>query len=889
MARNRKSAIGNRESLEVPVEKLCWNCSLEHLKFDTTDDVGFPAGIVGQRRAVDALTMGLEIEAVGYNVFVSGRVGTGRTTTVRKLLAATGRRPRELDDKCYVNNFRDPDQPRLIRLPAGRGREFQREIDTFIDFLEKNVPALFESDTYQHRRQEIVDGFKDRGGARVREFEKKIATEGFALIQTAPFSRPELAPIVEKQPAKVDALPALVEEGKLTAQRAEEIKVKYQELASELAVIFKEIRDYEKAAREALIDLDQNIVRPVIEERLADIEEHFVPRAKRQSAKAKTQDKPGPAGAPGPKAEGEERSAVSEYLGEVQDAVLTQIDLFRQKPTADGQTPGPLAPPAGGVDLYLEFRVNVLVDNSDGDGDDAAAGAGRSRIGNRKSKMAARPPVIFETNPTYKNLFGSIDRVWDRSGQWRADFTKIKAGSVLRADHGFLVINALDALMEPGVWPALKRTLRNRQLEITGGDPYSALFGAVGLKPEPVAIDLKVIMIGDQEIYSLLAANDEDFKKVFKVRADFDWVMDLNHDAVHEYARVIKNLCDKEKLRPFDRSGVRGVVEYGVRLAGRQNKISTRFNVISEVLTEACHWAGKAGAKAVGYAHVQEAVNRRRDRVRLYEEKLQEAIRQGTVFIDVTGSKPGQVNGLAVYETGEYAFGLPTRITAKTGVGSAGIINIEREAQLSGPTHDKGVYILSGYLRQKYARRQPLILSASICFEQSYGGVDGDSASSTEVYALLSDLSGLPIRQDLAVTGSVNQQGEIQPIGGVNWKVEGFFEACRERGLTGTQGAIIPRSNLPDLMLRPEVIQAVEDGKFHVYAVGTIDEGIELLTGVPAGAPDAKGNYPDGTVNGRVMKRLTELVELYQDFKPDKNDKKKPAKKKPKPEKKVRR
>jgi predicted ATP-dependent protease len=346
-------------------------------------------------------------------------------------------------------------------------------------------------------------------------------------------------------------------------------------------------------------------------------------------------------------------------------------------------------------------------------------------------------------------------------------------------------------------------------------------------------------------------------------------------------------LCQKEKLRPFDRSGVRGVIEYGARLAGRQNKLSTRFNIISELLTEANHWAGKAKAKAVGYEHVQEAINRRRDRVRLTEVKLQEAIRQGTIFIDTRGAKAGQVNGLAVYDTGEYAFGLPTRITAKTGVGSAGIINIEREAQLSGPTHDKGMYILSGYLRQKFARRQPLVLSASICFEQSYGGVDGDSASSTEVYALLSDLSGLPIRQDLAVTGSVNQQGEVQPIGGVNWKIEGFFEACRARGLTGSQGVIIPRANLPDLILRPDVVRAVKDGKFHIYAVATIDEGIELLTGVPAGAPDAKGVYPDGTVSGKVMKRLAELIELHQEFKPDKPAEKEKEKKAAKPEKKL--
>lgn len=834
------------EALAVAPDKLVWSCPPEYLEFDTTDDLPETSGIIGQPRAVDALNMALEIESVGYNVFVSGPVGTGRTTTVKNLLETTRARPRELDDKCYVNNFRDPDQPRLLRLRAGHGHRFRRDMDELIDFLVKTIPMLFESDTYQQRRTALVDGFKERGGTRVREFEKRIIAEGFALVQTGPLSRPELAPIVEKQPASVDALPALVEDGKLTAERADEVKKRYQELSAELATIYKEVRDLEREAREALAQLDDSIVRPVVEERLADIEERCGrPKANHIPKESKAVPCP-------------DAAALHDYLTEVKDTILVRPDAFRQKPPAEGEAPLP-------IDPFLEFRVNVLVDNAD-------------------TKTA---PVIFETNPNYKNLFGSIERVWDRTGMWRTDFSKIKAGSVLRADRGFLVINALDALLEVGVWPTLKRTLRNRRLEITSGDPYSALFGASGMKPEPVAIDLKVIMIGDPQIYSLLASADEDFKKVFKVRADFDWVMDLCEAAVGEYTQVIKALCQKERLRPFDRSGVRGVVEYGARLAGRQNKLSTRFNIVSELLTEADHWAGKAKAKAVGYEHVQEAINRRRDRVRLSEVKLQEAIRQGTIFIDVRGSKPGQVNGLAVYDTGEYAFGLPARITAKTGVGSAGIINIEREAQLSGPTHDKGVYILSGYLRQKFARRQPLVLSASICFEQSYGGVDGDSASSTEVYALLSDLSGLPIRQDLAVTGSVNQQGEIQPIGGVNWKIEGFFEACRARGLTGTQGVIIPKANLPDLMLRPDVVQAVKDGKFHIYAVGTIDEGVELLTGVPSGAADANGAYPDDTVSGKVMKRLAELIELHQEFRPDKEVRKEKEKKAPKPEKKV--
>ncbi len=834
MKRRKISKTSGRTSLRYRLapSKLRWTCPLRCLKFKTTDDIkvseltraGSRCDTVGQRRAVDALALGLEIETTGYNIFVTGPVGTGRTATVKQMLERFKDQQQELGDKCYVNNFKDPDQPRLLRFPAGQGHRFRQEMGEFIEYLVENIPVQFESDSYQHSRTEIVDSFKEQGSARVREFEKKVAKEGFALVQTAPFMKPDLAPIIEKQPVKIEALPGLVEQGKLAEERSEEIKVKFRELSDELTAIFKGIRDFERKAREALLELDHNIVRPVLDERLGDIGERH----------------------------GDGK--VREYLGEVRDSILSNIDLFRQRPQEKQQE-------QAAADPFLEYRVNVLVDNSHTKG----------------------APVVFETNPNYKNLFGGIERVWDRSGQWRTDFTKIKAGSVLRADSGFLVLNALDVLIEPGVWPALKRTLRNRRLEITAHESLFPMFSASALKPERVAIDLKVVMIGDPYIYSLLAAYDEDFKKVFKVRADFDWVMDLNDDSIEQYCRVVKVLCEKEKLISFDRTGVQRVVEYGVRLAGRRQKLSTRFNVISDILKEASYWAGKANAKAVASGHVEQAIEKRRDRVRLYEEKLQEMIDQGTIFIDVTGKAKGQVNGLAVYDTGEYSFGKPTRITAKTGVGSAGIINIEREAQLSGPTHDKGIYILAGYLRNKYAQDQPLILSASVTFEQSYAGVDGDSASSTEVYALLSDLSGLGIRQDLAVTGSVNQNGQIQPIGGVNQKIEGFFYTCKAKGLTGTQGVLIPRANVDDVMLRSEVVEAVAKNRFHVYTVETIDQGIEILTGVKAGKLGKKGNYPSDSVNGQVKKRLSELAGIYKSFQAEKEGEEKEKAKKKRP------
>ncbi len=821
------------QALEVPPAKLHWACPDDCVDFRTTADIkprGAAGGlqIVGQRRAVDALALGMEIDVEGYNIFVTGPVGTGRTTTVAALLEEYRGRQRALDDKCYVNNFQDQDQPRLLRLKPGQGHRFQADMNELVDYLVTSIPAQFESEAYTRRRNEIVEMFKERGSAKAREFEKRVAAEGFALVQETPLAQPELAPIVEKQPAKVEALAALVEEGKLTAAQVDDIKARYRRLTEELTGVFREIKDQERAARAALAELDSGIVRPLLEERLADIaaRHHAVPPRRGGNHKDRLLARPGAA----------EGDRVAEYLAEVRESVLGHIDLFREKPKDET-----------GADPYLEYRVNVLVDNG------ATKGA----------------PVVFETNPNYKNLFGAVERTLDRSGQWRTDFTKVKAGSILRADRGFLVLNALDVLVEAGVWPALKRTLRNRRLEITAYDQLFAMVSTSALKPERVAIDLKVVMIGDPWVYAALSAYDEDFKKVFKVRADFDWEMKLDEEAVGQYCRVIKALAEKESLLPFERSGVRRVIEYGVRLAGRQNRLSTRFNVISDILKEASYWAGKAGAKLVKAEHVERAIEQRRERVRMSEEKYQERIDDGTVFIDTRGKVVGQVNGLAVFDSGEYSFGKPARITAKTGVGAAGIINIERESQLSGPTHDKGIYIIAGFLRSRFAQYRPIVMSASITFEQSYGGVDGDSASSTEIYALLSDLSGLGIRQDLAVTGSVNQHGQVQPIGGVNQKVEGFFATCKARGLTGRQGVLVPRANLPDLVLRPDVVAAAKKGKFHIYAVETIEQGIELLTGVPAGEPDKHGDFPKESVYGRVQDRLAELADIYHDFRAD--------------------
>jgi lon-related putative ATP-dependent protease len=529
---------------------------------------------------------------------------------------------------------------------------------------------------------------------------------------------------------------------------------------------------------------------------------------------------------------------IPEYLNDIEKNLISNIELFKGQKKEQREV-------VELIDPFLPFRANLLIDNSELKG----------------------APVVIETNPNYLNLFGSIEVATARYGILNTDFTKIKAGSFLKANGGFLVMNALDALIEPGVWTTLKRTLRNQTLEIQN---YAALFmiSTTRLKPQPIKCNVKVVMIGDAYTYNLLYYLDEDFKKIFKVKAEFDSEMKIDDSTIKDYITFIRKISEDDKLQPFDKSGIAAVIEYGARLAGKQKKISTRFHIIADVLREASYWAKKDNKKTVNREHVDKAINERFERVSLIEDKIQELIEEGTIMIDTEGKVVGQVNGLSVYDMGEFAFGKPTRITARTSVGRAGVINIEREADLSGRTHNKGVLILGGFMRGKYAQKKPFSLSASIAFEQSYSGVEGDSASSTEVYAILSSLSKLPLRQDIAVTGSINQKGEIQPIGGVNEKIEGFFDVCKAKGLTATQGVIIPYQNTQGLMLRDDVIEAVKQGKFHIYPVKTIDEGIEILTGVKAGETREDGTFEKDTVNFLVDQELQRLAQSWKSFEP---------------------
>ena len=800
---------------EVSIHKLRWRCDPKKLKIKTSDDVKPTKHIIGQDRAQRAMRLGIEMRHFGYNIFVTGYSGTGRMTTIKRLLHEFENKEAVLTDKCYVYNFHHTDAPIAITLPAGQGCRLRSDMDNLVTDFQKIIPSVFEGHRYQERRKNLLEHFQSRQKSVLKEFEKKVKDKEFEVVQVqaGPIVRPEINPVVDGNPVGIDQLEALVTEGKIDQAKFERIKEHRTELEGQMEVVLRAMRNIERKAKESLEDLDVNTLLPIIKDTIDEV------RAKYDDLKVRA------------------------YLDDVQENIISDFDRFRKTEEPPPQSPIPGFVPQAAVDEFLEFKVNVIVDHS-------------------RSKGV---PITIEKSPRFKNLFGTIDRYVTKAGVWQSDFTQIKSGSLLDADGGYLIVNALDALLEPGVWPTLKRTLKNSCLEI---QPIENIYSVTTttLKPEPIELNVKVIMIGDAKTYSLLYQLDDDFKKIFKVRSDFDVEMPRKNENIQRYLSFVKMVCDEDHLKPFDPSAVAEVLEYGVRLAGRQNKITTRFNVIADVLREANYWTEKDHNGVVTSMHVRKAIEERMDRVKLVEEKIQEMILEGTILIDTKDAVVGQVNGLSVYDTGEYAFGKPSRITAKTSLGRAGVINIEREAALSGPTHNKGVLILSGYLRGKYAQDKPLVVSASIAFEQSYGGVDGDSASSTEIYAILSSLAEVSIRQDLAVTGSVNQRGDIQPIGGVNVKIEGFFDVCRERGLRGTEGVLIPQQNVNDLMLRHDIVDAIKKKKFHLYPVKTIDNGIEILTGIRAGRRLSNGEFDQGTMNYLVDRKLREFSEHWKEL-----------------------
>lgn len=787
-------------------EQLRWICDPAALPFETTAELRSDEVILGQDRAVRALDLGLTVAQPGYNIYIAGPVGTGRTTYARqKMQAAAATRPAP-PDWCYLYDFPQPDQPIAVSLPPGHGVQFRRDMEQLVEELKDGIRKLFASERFETRRSEVLQSFETRINEIWQGLETQARQLGF-LLQRTPTGIVTVPVGPSGEPIAQELFAMLPE-----SQR-EEIQKRGRDLQEGVGDALRRVRSLEREAREALRELEQQAVRSTAGEPVRRVQEkyHGSPR-------------------------------IVDWLGRLLADVVEHLDDFKE--SEEPAAPFPL-PMLTRRDRLLRYQVNLFVDNSHAQG----------------------APVVIEANPTFYNLLGKVEYRGE-FGALVTDFTMIKPGALHRANGGFLLLQVKDVLLNPFSWEGLKRALKSREARIENiGDQFGAIPTAT-LRPEPIALDVKVVLIGTPLLFQLLYFYDEDFRKLFKVKADFDTEMDRTPQTMADYARAIGALCNKQGLRPFDRGAVARVLEHSARLAEHQERLSTRFNDVAEVVFEAESWAALAGRQVVTAADVVTAIQEKIYRSSMIEEKLRDLIHRGQLLVDVEGATPGQVNGLSVMQLGDYAFGHPSRITARTFVGARGVVNIERETQMSGRIHSKGVAILAAYLGGKYAQDRPLSLNASLTFEQTYSEVEGDSASSTELYALLSELAGVPIDQGIAVTGSVNQKGEVQPIGGVNEKVEGYYQVCKIVGLTGTQGVMIPAQNVPNLMLREEVVEAVRSGSFHVYAVRTIDEGIEVLTGLPAGEAAGDGVYPEGTVNQRVSQRLGTLAERLRRFTP---------------------
>jgi predicted ATP-dependent protease len=805
---------------ELPLAKLRWRCELSRIPFETTAQAELREGFIGQERALRALKMGVELSAPGYNVFVCGLAGTSRGGTIARMIEELHPPTKESLDRCYVNNFKLPDRPRLLTLPRGQANAFKKDVQAGLDFLRRRIPQVFEGEPFQRQKGRIVERFTVREKELMDDFTRRIAREQFALghMQVGAVALPEIFPVLEGQMVPIEDISKMVHEGKLESPVAEDIERKYEQFRQEFTVVYRKTLTLSRELASELSYLEQEAASVLVDGVIEELKEKY----------------------PG--------TDVSEYLEEVRHHLLDNLDPFKEREGEgehDEEPPDGLPKAPGGPerDPFRVYGVNVILAHNDED----------------------KSPVIFETTPTYANLFGTIQRAYDTRGGWTSDFMDLRGGSLLRADGGFLIMYSMEALSEVGVWRALKRTLNHNRLEIQPLEMFYP-FGGSALKPEAIDINVKVILIGDRQMYELLYEYEEDFRKIFKVRVEFDEEMHMSDDVIAEYAGRLRALSEKENLYPFDRGAFAAMLEYGVRQAGRRNKVTARFIDIADLAREAHYNAAAAGESVVRAAHVRGALSSKMERHNLIETRIREMIEEGTLLVDVSGTRVGQVNGLSVLEIGGYSFGKPVRITATAALGKTGLINIEREANLSGRFHDKGIHIIAGYLRSRFAQDKPMSLAASICFEQSYSGVDGDSASSTEIYALVSALSGLPLRQDIAVTGSINQQGDIQAIGGVNEKIEGFYDVCRIKGLTGTQGVMMPDSNVEDLMLREDILDEVAAGKFHIWPVAKVEQGIEILTGMVAGQKSSDGKFEAGTVFALMDDRLRDMARTLKEF-----------------------
>jgi ATP-dependent Lon protease len=787
---------------ELKPEELRWKCDPEIFEFTSTSDIEPIEGILGQERALKALRLGVELKGPGYNIYMAGLSGSGKATSVKQMLKVIGSSCPEVFDYAYVNNFQDSDRPMLLVFPKGKAKFFKRALHSAIDVLKQKIPQAFESERYIDKKKNIVSMYSKKEEELMGGFDAELRKESLSLgqVKVGEVARPDIIPLINDEQVPIFQLEQKIKEGKLTEERAKEILKKYNEHQEELHLLFKKGLKIGQEFQKKLEELEIECARDVVNAIMENLKENYL------------------------------QPKVQFYLKQVEENILGNIQIFKgTKPQGDTTTEG------YEIDYFRDYDVNIILDNS----------------------TTNECPIIIETSPSYSNLFGAVERVSDGRGNFYSDFTNIKAGSLLRANSGYLVLNVMHLFEEPGVWKTLKRALTYHKLEFQDS-PGPFQLNTSTVKPESIELDVKVILIGSQFVYSYLSENEYDFKKMFKIKADFDYEMKRTNTVLVEYARVIKKFIKDENLKEFDKYAIAHLLEIAAMFAGQKDKLTTRFSKIADLAREASFWATDDGNDIVDAAHIEKAYQNARERHGMLESKISEMYEDKSFLMDVSGERCGQINGLAIYSADFYSFGRPTRITATVSLGSGNIINVEREAGMSGRHYNKGVLIISGYFKETFGQELPLAFNANLVFEQSYGTVDGDSASCAEIFALLSTLSGLPIKQSIAVTGSLNQKGDVQPIGGVNEKIEGFYDVCKSIGLNKKQGVIIPVQNVKDLMLREDVIEAVMNREFHIYPIENVEEGIEILTGVVAGAKTKTG-YDKGSVFDLVETKIKDM------------------------------
>ena len=796
--------------LPLSVDDLYRKCEIKQFSFKTSADLEELNHFIGQSRAIEAIELGTELNLQGFNLFILGNEGTGRHTFIKECLLQKAKLRDAPFDWCYVNNFDEPRKPRAIKLPAGEGRQFRDEIERFIEEAQSAVFSAFESEDYNEQLQAIKKKATEEQESSFNQIQKNAEESGFRIVQTV--TGFNFVPLVDGK------LISPKQYQKLSDEEKNKLEQETENLQTELRKMLQSIPRQERKVYEKIKELDREVALFAVNVLIEELVEKYAQHEK-----------------------------VINYLEDLQEDIVRNVDLFKHPHIKDSNTIKEFGDRDSisekGLTIEKRYAVNLLVDCSGIEG----------------------APVVFEDHPTYHYLVGQIEHT-ATMGTLFTDFTLIRSGALHRANGGYLVIDARKILEQPFAWDALKRALNAQQIDIKSLAQAYSLMSTVSLEPEPIPLDIKVVLIGDRLIYYLLQLYDPEFIELFKVAADFEDDMERSEDNVQQLARLIGTIARQEKLRPLETSGIARIIEESSRIAGDTNRLSTRIRRMADIMREAHYWAEKHGRDVISSVEVSRSIDGRRHRKSRIHDRVMQEILRGTIMISTEGETIGQVNGLTILQLGDYLFGHPTRITSRLSIGSGKVIDIEREIDLGGPIHSKGVLILSNYIASYYASDYPLSLSASLVFEQSYGPVEGDSASAAELCALLSAIANVPIKQSIAITGSVNQLGETQAIGGVNQKIEGFFDICEARGLTGKQAVIIPQANAQHLMLRQRVIDAVASGKFNVYATNNINECMELLTGIEAGVRDDDGNFPENSLNWRINKQLIEFANKRHQF-----------------------